>query len=170
MLEPNPKYRISLEEIRNHDFLSKTTTKIPLVMPPYTISIPPQSSYLKQYMSEKHMKMTVFPRKISNTSHYDEDQSDFDRGKLGSKQKMTRVLSLDKQLFKTTRGSEKDEKSTLNRCHIYNSRNRISSMHSSSRKLHGSYGNVNLNSREFNYVPKKHEIDTCEIICYYDLQ
>jgi hypothetical protein len=56
-------------------------------------------------MSEKHMKLTVFPRKISNTSHYEEDQSDYEKGKVGSKQKMTRVLSLDKQLFKTTRAS-----------------------------------------------------------------
>jgi len=54
------------------------------------------------------MKLTIFPRKISNTSNFDEDQSEYEKGKFAQKQKMTRVLSLDKQLFKTTRGPEKD--------------------------------------------------------------
>ena len=33
-------------------------------MPPYTISIPPQNNYLKQYVSEKSMKLSIYPRKI----------------------------------------------------------------------------------------------------------
>ena len=63
---------------------------------------------------------------------------------------MSRVLSLDKQLFKTTRlqESSNDEKSTLNRCHIYNSRNRITSMLNSSRKrgIYGSVQNIHLSN------------------------
>lgn len=141
-------------------------------MPPYTISIPPQSSYLKQYMSEKHMKLSIFPRKISNTSHYKEEQTEYEKGKNNQKQKMNRVLSLDKQLFKTTRGEskEKEEKSTLNRGHIYNSRIRINSMVSSSKKMHGSYQNLMPMKEGSNTTAKKHEVDTCEIICYFDMQ
>ncbi len=76
-------------------------------MPPYTISIPPQNSYLKQFMSEKHMKLSILPRKISNTSDYAQDQTEFEivKGSKGDKHKMGRVLSLDKQLFRTTRGT-----------------------------------------------------------------
>lgn len=33
-------------------------------MPSYTISIPPQNNYLKQYVSEKSMKLSVYPRKL----------------------------------------------------------------------------------------------------------
>lgn len=123
-------------------------------MPPYTISIPPQSSYLKQYnYSEKHMKLSIFPRKISNTYDVDVEEGktayDTKLSKDKNAKKMARVLSLDKQLFKTTRvPSSGDEKSTLNRCHIYNSRNRINSILSSSRKnkLYGSYQNIKLSS------------------------
>jgi serine/threonine protein kinase len=74
LLEPNPKYRIKISEIRNHEFLTKNVIKIPLTMPAYTISIPPQNSYLKQYISDKHLKLTIFPRKISNTSSYFGDE------------------------------------------------------------------------------------------------
>lgn len=58
------------------------------------------------------MKLSIFPRKISNTSNNylnnDEENTEYERTKKGEKQKMSRVLSLDKQLFKTTRGQEKD--------------------------------------------------------------
>jgi len=46
-------------------------------MPSYTISIPPQNSYLRQYMSEKHMKLSIFPRKISNTTEYTDDHTEY---------------------------------------------------------------------------------------------
>ncbi len=97
------------------------------------------------------MKLAIFPRKISNTYDDVEDKSAYDTklSKDKNSKKMSRVLSLDKQLFKTTRvPSSGDEKSTLNRCHIYNSRNRINSILSSSRKnkLYGSFQNIKLSS------------------------
>ncbi len=73
-------------------------------MPPYTISIPPQSNYLKQYISEKHMKLSIFPRKISNVIvRVNEDFNSNSNANLknGQKSKFNRVLSLDKNLFKT---------------------------------------------------------------------
>lgn len=95
--------------MRNHDFLTKT--RIPISLPPYTISIPPENSFLKQYgCNEKPMKLTIFPRKISNTYDIDESlsskQSNLNNSKYNKQKnpkKMSRVLSLDKQLFKTTR-------------------------------------------------------------------
>lgn len=57
-------------------------------------------------MSEKHMKLAIYPRKISNCSQWNEEQSEKEKGKLGNKEKMSRVLSLDKQLFKTARCAE----------------------------------------------------------------
>jgi len=34
-------------------------------MPAYTISIPPQNSFLKQWTNEQNIKLSVFPRKLS---------------------------------------------------------------------------------------------------------
>ena len=47
-------------------------------MPSYTISIPPQNSYLKQYISDKHLKLAIFPRKISNTSYFGDEVTETD--------------------------------------------------------------------------------------------
>ena len=33
-------------------------------MPSYTISIPPQSKYLKQYVSERSMKLQIYPKRL----------------------------------------------------------------------------------------------------------
>ena len=63
MLDPNPRTRLTLQQIKSHDFIS--STKIPSLMPSYTISIPPQNSYLKQYVGEKPAKLSIYPRKIS---------------------------------------------------------------------------------------------------------
>ena len=68
ILEPNPKQRITLANIKMHDFLNKSIQNLPLTLPPYTISIPPQNNYLKQYISDKHMKLSIYPRKISNAT------------------------------------------------------------------------------------------------------
>jgi hypothetical protein len=110
------------------------------------------------------MKLSIFPRKLSNTYIYDNDQTEYEnvKGIKDYKQKMSRVLSLDKQLFKTARANEKDDKSTLNRGHIYNSKIRISSLVSSSRKLYGSSQNLIASSKDILALSvNKHEIDTC---------
>lgn len=65
LLDPNPKTRINLQDIRRSDFIFNQ--KIPPNMPPYTISLPPQSSFLKQYGCEKGIKLAIYPRKISAT-------------------------------------------------------------------------------------------------------
>lgn len=48
LLDANPKTRLTIAQVKNHDFLHNS--KVPSLMPPYTISIPPQSSYLKQWV------------------------------------------------------------------------------------------------------------------------
>jgi polo-like kinase 1 len=47
MLDPNPRTRATMQQIRSSEFLM--SQKIPSSMPAYTISLPPQSSFLKQY-------------------------------------------------------------------------------------------------------------------------
>lgn len=42
-------------------------------MPPYTISIPPQTNFLKQYVNEKNMKLLVYPKKITDKKNIDFD-------------------------------------------------------------------------------------------------
>jgi hypothetical protein len=64
-------------------------------MPAYTISIPPQSSYLKQWVAEKPLKLSVYPRKVS--------QGGLENSCVGikvGKEKLSRVLSCDKNIFK----------------------------------------------------------------------
>lgn len=69
-------------------------------MPPYTISIPPQNNYLKQYVSEKSMKLSVYPRKIQEKRPSIMDEC-FDKGEENSKiKKLNRVVSADKNLLK----------------------------------------------------------------------
>jgi len=60
--------------MKKHDFLNRDLQKIPKTMPPYTISIPPQANYLKQYVNEKNMKLLVYPKKVTDKkNHFNED-------------------------------------------------------------------------------------------------
>ena len=69
-------------------------------MPPYTISIPPQSNYLKQYVSEKSMKLSIYPRKLNEKRPSMMDEY-AEKGEDGSKvKKMNRVVSADKNMLK----------------------------------------------------------------------
>jgi hypothetical protein len=64
ILDPNPKTRATLSQIKSHDFLNKGFQSLPLLMPSYTISIPPQRQFVKQFVNEKSMKLAVYPKKI----------------------------------------------------------------------------------------------------------
>ena len=64
-------------------------------MPSYTISIPPQNSFLKQWTGEQNIKLSVFPRKVSQMGL----ESSCAGGRLG-KEKLERVHSCDKNMFK----------------------------------------------------------------------
>lgn len=64
-------------------------------MPAYTISIPPQNSYLKQWVGEKPAKLSIYPRKVSQGG---EEHSC--AGNRSGKEKLNRVLSFDKNMFK----------------------------------------------------------------------
>lgn len=37
-------------------------------MPSYTISIPPQRQFLKQFVNEKNMRLLVYPKKIYDSN------------------------------------------------------------------------------------------------------
>lgn len=73
LLRKNPQQRLSLEQMRKHPFLSKEIHKIPDLLPSYTISIPPEGSYLRQFGEEKFAKVTVLPRRISRRMEADKE-------------------------------------------------------------------------------------------------
>lgn len=77
--------------MKKHEFLNKDSQKIPKCMPPYTISIPPQINFLKQYVNEKNMKLLIYPKKIVDKNNLMNDNE-----KIG---KLNRVLSADKNLL-----------------------------------------------------------------------
>lgn len=113
-------------------------------MPPYTISIPPQSSYLKQWVGERPLKLAVYPRKVS--------QGGLESSCVGmrvGKEKLSRVLSCDKNPFKV--GDSISSHSQLNRGIIFNSRMK-----------------VNLREEALQTRAGNYEDDGNEIICYYD--
>lgn len=117
MLDPNPRSRATLQQIRGSDFLQGQ--KIPPSMPAYTISLPPQSSFLKQYGGEKGAKLAIHPRKISAV----EDGHSSNQAR--HRPKLSRVLSCDKNLLKS--GSDKGslrDLSELNRGVMFNTRMR----------------------------------------------
>jgi serine/threonine protein kinase len=93
MLEATPKNRMTLAAVKTHDFV--TASKAPPLMPPYTISIPPQSSYLKQWVGEHTAKLAIYPRKVSQGG----EETSCAGTRLG-KEKLNRVLSCDKNIFK----------------------------------------------------------------------
>jgi hypothetical protein len=62
-------------------------------MPSYTISIPPHINFLKQYITEKNMKLLIYPKKINDRNSLI----------LNSEEKiikLNRILSADKNLLK----------------------------------------------------------------------
>jgi len=73
-----------------------TTGQVPPLMPSYTISIPPQSSYLKQWVGDRPVKLAIFPRKVSQNGMEDNSCG----GTRLGKEKLNRVLSCDKNMFK----------------------------------------------------------------------
>ena len=177
ILDPNPKTRFTLEEIRSSDFLSKELQKIPSTMPSYTISIPPQSKYMKQYVSERSMKLQIYPKRLIDkkiaeyTDNSDEKESKFE--------KLSRVLSADKKLIKKMDDSGaalSKEVSSLNRGR-YIKALRVKSL---SKDMKSSTSGLGSSSRNLKILPQvqkktalpttcKYEEDTTEIICYYDM-
>lgn len=117
LLDANPKTRISLSQIRKHEFLFDS--KVPVLMPAYTISIPPQNSYLKQWVGEKPAKLSIYPRKVSQGG---EDSSCV--GHRSGKEKLNRVLSCDKNIFKMSMADSSGSYSELNRGVIFNTKMR----------------------------------------------
>ena len=61
-------------------------------MPPYTISIPPHASFLKQYVNEKNMKLLIYPKKINDKNSIELTDDD-------KFSKLNRVVSADKNLL-----------------------------------------------------------------------
>lgn len=72
LLKKNPAQRLTLEQMKKHPFLNREINRVPDLLPAYTISIPPEGSYLRQYGSEKFTKVTILPRRISR--HNAEDK------------------------------------------------------------------------------------------------
>lgn len=111
LLEPNPKNRLGLSQLRSQEWMSASG---PELMPGYTISIPPQSSFLKQWSaSEGASKLSIVPRRLSK-----EESSCV--GQRGGREKLSRVLSCDKNTFRTI--GDSSEQSQLNRAVLFNSR------------------------------------------------
>ena len=157
LLDPNPKTRISIQQIRGCDFL--TSQKIPPSMPPYTISLPPQSSFLKQYGSEKGAKLAIYPRKVSATLGTEDFHNS--NANLRHKPKLSRVLSCDKNIFKLSAESKSSylrDQSELNRGVVFNTR----------MKNHLQQSKASL-ANELSPRSSRHEQDGNEIICYYDM-
>lgn len=102
LLDSNPKTRLTLSQIKGHEFI--LNQKIPPLMPPYTISLPPQNSFLKQYGSEKGLKLAIYPRKVSSITGQIDDICSSNNLKLS--QKLSRVLSCDKNVFKLASDSK----------------------------------------------------------------
>lgn len=151
MLDPNPRTRATLQQIRSSEFL--TSQKIPPSMPAYTISLPPQSSFLKQYGGDKGAKLTIYPRKVSSGG----DDVHCSNSNNRQRPKLSRVLSCDKNLLKLgDKGSARDL-SELNRGVMFNTRMR--------NQLHCSSSSPSLPSTR----ASKHEQDGNEVICYYDM-
>jgi hypothetical protein len=104
--------------VRGSDFL--LNQKIPPSMPAYTISLPPQSSFLKQYGGEKGAKLAIYPRKVSAG-----EEAHCSNSSNRHRPKLSRVLSCDKNPFKlhNDKGSGRDL-SELNKGVLFNTRMR----------------------------------------------
>lgn len=79
-------------------------------MPAYTISIPPQANYLKQYINDKTMKLSVYPKKVNDRK----TALSLEEDKIS---KLDRVVSADKKMLLKIQSirMESKEISTLNR-------------------------------------------------------
>lgn len=160
LLDPNPKTRITLQQLKIHPFLANQN--IPAVMPAYTISLPPQSNFLRQYVSEQHIKLAVYPRKISALTGMPEEANSNSNTNLRiHKHKLNRVLSCDKNIFKLSMDakSPSQDHSQLNRGVIFNSQMRL-------------HLRDTLPALPIPTLPieaDSYEDDGNEVICYYDM-
>lgn len=65
LLKKNPSQRLTLDQMKKHPFLSRELHRVPDLLPSYTITIPPEGGYLRQFGSEKVAKVTILPRRLS---------------------------------------------------------------------------------------------------------
>ncbi len=66
LLQLDPAKRPTLEQIINHAFLCPAY-HLPEYLPPYTLTVPPMASYIKQYVPEGFaVKITEMPRRLSS--------------------------------------------------------------------------------------------------------
>lgn len=65
VLKKNPAHRLTLSQMRQHPFLSRELHRVPDLLPTYTITIPPEGSYLRQYGADKIIAVAIMPRKIT---------------------------------------------------------------------------------------------------------
>jgi len=71
ILITDPKQRPTVEEILQHDFLTKC--KIPKLLPVSTLACPPSASYLRQFLPEKQEKdylhlVNNAPKRLESTA------------------------------------------------------------------------------------------------------
>lgn len=65
ILKKNPAQRLTLDQMKQHPFLSRDLHRVPELLPTYTITIPPEGSYLRQYNADKVVAVAIMPRRIN---------------------------------------------------------------------------------------------------------
>ncbi len=145
-------------------------------MPAYTISIPPQANFLKQYINDKTMKLSVYPKKVNDRK----TALSLDDDKIS---KLDRVVSADKKMLLKMQSirMENKEISSLNRGR-YLKMLRVQSLPKQTLKngkgirSSASIGaSTPRNTKKIQtpisnaLSPQKSHEDINEIICYYDI-